>query len=138
MRAADLIDRVRLSHRMMHIARDLSGGEKQRVVLARQLAKEPMLLLADEPTGTLDPKTAVVVHDCIKSMSKELGITILITSHFPEVIQELATRAILLEDGRIVKNGSPSEVIAELLKGSEVGREAAGCRRRARYPRDRT
>ena len=118
-RAAELIDRVRLSHRMMHIARDLSGGEKQRVVLARQLAKEPMMLLADEPTGTLDPKTAVVVHDCIKSMSKELGITILITSHFPEVIQELATRAILLEDGRIVKNGSPSEVIAELLKGRE-------------------
>jgi methyl coenzyme M reductase system subunit A2 len=116
MKAAELIDRVRLSHRMMHIARDLSGGEKQRVVLARQLAKEPMLLLADEPTGTLDPKTAMIVHDCIKTMSQELGITILITSHFPEVIKELATRAILLEDGKIVKTGSPAEIIDELLK----------------------
>jgi methyl coenzyme M reductase system subunit A2 len=120
MKAADLIDQVKLSHRMMHIARDLSGGEKQRVVLARQLAKEPMLLLADEPTGTLDPKTATIVHDCIKSMSRELGITILITSHFPEVIKELATRAILLEDGRVAKTGSPAEVIDELMKDSKA------------------
>jgi methyl coenzyme M reductase system subunit A2 len=116
MKAAELIDRVRLSHRMMHIARDLSGGEKQRVVLARQLAKEPMLLLADEPTGTLDPKTATIVHDCIKSMSRELGITILITSHFPEVIKDLATKAILLENGKIARMGSPDEIMDPLLK----------------------
>ena len=45
-----------MTHRITHIARDLSGGEKQRVVLARQMAKEPMIFLADEPTGTLDPK----------------------------------------------------------------------------------
>ncbi|WP_424357526.1 methyl coenzyme M reductase system, component A2 [Methanocella sp. MCL-LM] len=119
-RAADLIDSVRLSHRMMHIARDLSGGEKQRVVLARQLAKEPMMLLADEPTGTLDPKTATVVHDCMKAMSKDLGITILITSHFPEVIEELTTRAILMDDGRIVKAGPPAQVIHEFLQSREA------------------
>ncbi|HMK45854.1 MAG TPA: methyl coenzyme M reductase system, component A2, partial [Methanocella sp.] len=119
-RAADLIDSVKLSHRMMHIARDLSGGEKQRVVLARQLAKEPMLLLADEPTGTLDPKTATIVHDCMRSMSKDLGITILITSHFPEVIEELTTRAILMKEGRVARSGPPSEVIREFLGEREA------------------
>ncbi|CAJ35466.1 methyl coenzyme M reductase system, component A2 [Methanocella arvoryzae] len=119
-RAADLIDSVRLSHRMMHIARDLSGGEKQRVVLARQLAKEPMMLLADEPTGTLDPRTATVVHDCMKSMSRDLGITIMITSHFPEVIEELTTRAILMDEGRIVRSGPPAQVIKEFLQSRET------------------
>jgi methyl coenzyme M reductase system subunit A2 len=116
-RAADIIDQVRLSHRMMHIARDLSGGEKQRVVLARQLAREPMLLLADEPTGTLDPKTATIVHQNIKKLSKDLGITVLITSHFPEVIEEMATRALLLENGRVKMLGAPHEVIKAFTGG---------------------
>ena len=115
MRAADILDQVKLSHRIMHIARDLSGGEKQRVVLARQLAREPMMLLADEPTGTLDPKTAKIVHQNIKMLSKENGITVLITSHFPEVIEELATRALLLENGRVKMLGDPAEVIREFL-----------------------
>ena len=120
MRAAELLDQVKLSHRMMHIARDLSGGEKQRVVLARQLAKEPMMLLADEPTGTLDPKTAAVVHHNIKALSKDLGITVLITSHFPEVIEEMATRAILLENGKIKAMGAPHEVIKAFMGDEKV------------------
>lgn len=120
MRAADLLDQVKLSHRMMHIARDLSGGEKQRVVLARQLAKEPMMLLADEPTGTLDPKTAAVVHHNIKALSKDLGITVLITSHFPEVIEEMATRAILLENGKIKAMGAPHDVIKAFIGDEKV------------------
>jgi methyl coenzyme M reductase system subunit A2 len=115
-RAADLIDQVRLSHRMMHIARDLSGGEKQRVVLARQLAKDPFLLFADEPTGTLDPETATLVHDMLVDAAKTNNMGMLVTSHFSKVVQDVASRAILLQEGKILKIGKPAEVIHRFME----------------------
>jgi methyl coenzyme M reductase system subunit A2 len=115
-RAADLLDEVRLSHRMMHIARDLSGGEKQRVVLARQLAREPYLLLADEPTGTLDPETAGVVHAMLKAAAESGDMGMIVTSHFSSVIEDVADRAILLADGKISVIGTPKEVIDTFMK----------------------
>ncbi|MFA5237644.1 MAG: methyl coenzyme M reductase system, component A2 [Methanoregula sp.] len=118
-RAADLIDQVRLSHRMMHIARDLSGGEKQRVVLARQLAKEPFLLFADEPTGTLDPGTAKIVHTMLNEAAKTNNMGMVVTSHFSQVIEDVADRAILLADGKIQKIGAPKDVICEFMKGCD-------------------
>lgn len=118
-RAADLIDQVRLSHRMMHIARDLSGGEKQRVVLARQLAKEPFLLFADEPTGTLDPGTAKIVHEMLNQAAQANNMGMVVTSHFSQVIEDVADRAILLEEGKIKKLGSPKDVIGEFMKGCD-------------------
>ena len=118
-RAADLVDQVKLSHRMMHIARDLSGGEKQRVVLARQLAKEPFMLFADEPTGTLDPGTAKVVHSMLLDAAKTNNMGIVVTSHFSQVIEDVAHRAILLVDGSIAKIGAPRDVIQEFMKGCE-------------------
>ena len=116
-RAADLLDQVRLSHRMMHIARDLSGGEKQRVVLARQLAKEPFLLFADEPTGTLDPETARLVHDMLKTAAKENNMGMIVTSHFSQVVQDVADRALLLNNGEIAMIGTPAEVIGKFMAG---------------------
>ncbi|MDD1670222.1 MAG: methyl coenzyme M reductase system, component A2 [Methanomicrobiales archaeon] len=116
-RAADLLDQVHLSHRMMHIARDLSGGEKQRVVLARQLAKEPFLLFADEPTGTLDPETARLVHDMLKTAARENRMGMVVTSHFSQVVQDVADRAILLNNGEIAMIGSPEEVIGRFMSG---------------------
>ena len=115
-RAADLIDQVRLSHRMMHIARDLSGGEKQRVVLARQLAKNPAMLFADEPTGTLDPETARLVHGMLIDAAKRNGMGMVVTSHFSHVIKDMAKRAILLADGSIAAIGSPKKVIRSFIK----------------------
>jgi methyl coenzyme M reductase system subunit A2 len=114
-RAADLLDEVNMSHRMMHVARELSGGEKQRVVLARQLAKSPMMLLADEPSGTLDPKTADLVHESISRAVDDFNMTMIITSHWPDVMVELTDRAVLLDHGEIVSQGKPSEIAAEFV-----------------------
>ena len=115
-RAADLIDQVKLSHRMMHIARDLSGGEKQRVVLARQLAKNPAMLFADEPTGTLDPETARLVHTMLTGAAKRNRMGMVVTSHFSQVIEDMADRAMLLADGEIAAIGSPKSVIRSFAR----------------------
>ena len=124
-RAADLIDQVRLSHRMMHIARDLSGGEKQRVVLARQLAKDPAMLFADEPTGTLDPETARLVHEMLTEAARKNAMGMVVTSHFPRVIEDMANRVILLVDGEIAKIGPPGNVIRSFVKEQPNGEQAA-------------
>jgi len=116
-RAADLIDQVHLSHRMMHIARDLSGGEKQRVVLARQLAKEPFCLFADEPTGTLDSHTANLVHRMLEKAVKSTEMSMVVTSHFTQILEDVVTRAILLENGAIKKIGTPDEVVGVFMEG---------------------
>ncbi len=118
-KAADLLDQVNLSNRMMHIARELSGGEKQRVVLARQLVKNPILLLADEPTGTLDPKTAELVHETILDATRNLKMSLIVTSHWPKVIEILSNRALWLDEGKIIQIGEPQDVTAAFLK--EVG-----------------
>ncbi|RZN50466.1 methyl coenzyme M reductase system, component A2 [archaeon] len=115
-RVSELLDMVRMGHRMLHIAKDLSGGEKQRIVLARQLAMEPLILLADEPTGTLDPRTAAVVLNVLKDVTEKTGMPIIITSHNPSVIEEISDVVLWLEDGREKDMGAPSKLVSEFLK----------------------
>ena len=80
-KAIELLDFVNMTHRTTHIARDLSGGEKQRVVMARQLARDPLFFLADEPTGTLDPYTAEIVHQRLVKYVRDKGICMIMASH---------------------------------------------------------
>ncbi len=115
-RALELLEMSQMTHRVTHIARDLSGGEKQRVVLARQLAKEPMIFLADEPTGTLDPRTAEFIHDALREGVKEKGTTMVITSHWPEVMRDLSDHVIWLDNGEIVDEGDPEEIVAKFME----------------------
>ncbi len=115
-RAIEMLELVDMTHRTTHIARDLSGGEKQRVVMARQLAKKPLFFLADEPTGTLDPTTAETVHKGLIEYVKNNGICMVFASHWPEAIERMADEAMLLDAGNVVMQGNPKDIAKEFMK----------------------
>ena len=97
--AIEALKRVGLEHRLYHIPAHLSGGEQQRVCIARALINEPKILLADEPTGNLDQKNGEIVLDLIKDLHNE-GHTIVLITHNPD-IGKLGDRKIILVDGKI-------------------------------------
>ena len=99
-KAAFLLDKLKLSHRLNHRPAELSGGEQQRVAIARALANSPKLLLADEPTGNLDPNTAEEVFDMLLSIIKETGLAALIATHNMELAARM-NRQLKLADGKI-------------------------------------
>lgn len=99
----------------------LSGGEKQRVAIAAMLAKEPEILVLDEPTSDLDPLGKEEVLSVIKKMRDELDITIIVVEHESEILAELADRLILLYDGRIVLEDSPRQFFSHVSELTDVG-----------------
>lgn len=103
-RAAELLKRVGLGGRMNHKPSELSGGEQQRVAMARSLANNPQVLLADEPTGNLDTKTGLEVVDMLKKLHEKEGKTIVMVTHDPD-IAEHAERTLKLKDGKIGDGG---------------------------------
>lgn len=103
-RAAWLLERLNLGSRLKHRPAEMSGGEQQRVAIARALANAPKLLLADEPTGNLDPKTSDVVFAELLNIVKETGLSALIATHNMELASAM-DRKVRLEDGRLVNTG---------------------------------
>jgi len=97
-RAASLLDRFGLSHRLRHRPVELSGGERQRVAIARALVNQPRLLLADEPTGNLDQTTGAAILDVLMSFRKEQGLTLVIVTHDTSTAAR-ADRVVRLRDG---------------------------------------
>jgi macrolide transport system ATP-binding/permease protein len=98
----ELLTRVGLAERIFHKPNELSGGQQQRVAIARSLVNNPLLLLADEPTGNLDSKSTAEIINIIKELNTA-GITIIMVTHEPDFAQ-VASRVIKLEDGRIVSD----------------------------------
>lgn len=117
--AKEILEIVGLGHKINHFAPVLSGGEKQRLIMARQLAKKPKVLLLDEPATMSCPKTKQEILDAIKNINKELGVTIVLVSHLPEVHRYLSDRLILMENGEITDEGSTEEIITKFMKPME-------------------
>lgn len=98
-KALALLEQVGVEHRREHRMTELSGGEQQRVAVARALVMGPRLLLADEPTGNLDQKTGDKVHELLLRLNEEMGLTTLVATHNPRLAQAM-TRRVALADGR--------------------------------------
>ncbi|MGB9930053.1 MAG: ATP-binding cassette domain-containing protein [Methanosarcina sp.] len=107
---------VGLEHKALHSTNLLSGGEKQRLIIARQLAAKPRVLLLDEPVTMTGPDTKQEILDVIKNLREKLNISIIVVSHLPEIHAYLADRLIFLENGKIVAEGEPSWVLKNFLK----------------------
>jgi len=101
-RAKDLLDYLRLGPRALHRPGELSGGEQQRVAIARAVANAPALLLADEPTGNLDPRTAEHVFATLMTLARASGLAALVATHNLELANQM-DRRVTLRDGHIVE-----------------------------------
>ena len=98
--AEELLEKVGLKHRTEHLPRELSVGQQQRVAIARALANNPDVILADEPTGNLDPNLSLVILKILKDLHDSEGKTVIMVTHSPEAAK-FGTRQLRLKDGRI-------------------------------------
>ena len=90
----------------------LSGGQQQRVAIARALANDPEIILSDESTSALDPRTTRAILDLLKKVNRELGITIVVITHEMQVIKDICDRVAVMKDGRVVETGTVFDIFA--------------------------
>ena len=111
LRPEDALTLVGLEKRMDHFPAQLSGGEQQRVAIARAIAKQPEILLCDEPTGALDSKTGILVLEAIEQVNRELGTSTAVITH-NSVVAGMADRVVHIADGRIAAVEENAERLA--------------------------
>lgn len=122
-RAEELLALVDLADRMDHLPNQLSGGQRQRVAVARALANNPPLVLADEPTGNLDSSAGKSLMELIRRLNREKGTTLLVVTHDPAVARQ-TDRVIVMEDGKIAREdiiGLPIEEDLKMWRHSRLG-----------------
>ena len=108
MTPAEALEMVGLGQRLNHFPAQLSGGEQQRVAVARAIAKRPQVLLCDEPTGALDSKTGIGVLEAIERVNRELGTTTAVITH-NAAIADFADRVVVFGDGRVTEQRSNAQ-----------------------------
>ncbi|MGC9079683.1 MAG: ABC transporter ATP-binding protein [Nanopusillaceae archaeon] len=114
-RAKELLEKVGLGDRLYHYPNQLSGGQQQRVVIARALANNPDIILADEPTGNLDEKSSKEVMDLLIDLNKNEKKTIVIVTHNPKIAEQ-TDRIIVIRSGKILSDNADIEEALKLLK----------------------
>jgi len=117
-RAADILERVGLGHRMDHLPDQLSGGQRQRVAIARSLANSPSVILADEPTGNLDSKTGSEIIALLKSLQAEENVTIITATHDDKML-DVSDRIVWIRDGVVerVQNRGDVDIAVGTIGG---------------------
>ncbi len=116
--AEQLLKITELSNMKKRLPNTLSGGQQQRVSLCRAMMNEPKLLLMDEPLSALDPEMRTTLQNEILRLHKEFGTTTIMVSHDPSEIYRLASRVVVLENGRIANDGNPKEILLK-TQGSQ-------------------
>jgi phosphonate transport system ATP-binding protein len=124
--ALDALSRVNIKEKAYSRADQLSGGQQQRVSIARALAQQPKLILADEPVASLDPLTTLQVMDDLKRINNDLGITTIVNLHHIDLARDYATRIIGFRAGEIVFDGTVAEATDEMfahIYGRQIGKD---------------
>ena len=107
-RVEDVLELVNLKHRIDNFPNELSGGEQQRVAIARAIVNTPGILIADEPTGNLDPDTSMEIMDILERINEQ-GTTIVMATHNSQIVNEKKHRVIAIENGQIVRDQEQGE-----------------------------
>ncbi len=105
-----VLELVDLTHKAYNFPRELSGGEKQRVAIARAIVNRPDVIVADEPTGNLDPINTYDIVQILKKIN-DLGTTIIMTTHNKGVVEEIGRRVVTMEDGQIIRDDSSGKYV---------------------------